>query len=237
MRLNFFLGTCLSVVLACFAAPALADSAATANAAMDALGRGDNAAAVNLFSQVIAAGDLSREDQESAYFERGQAYMNMGALDRAVGDFRAALKLKPDDDAAMNGLQQALTAQAQNQARAEAAQAQAAQQAEPPAPPPPPPLSAAVLDGVWEFHLCGEMARGIGNVTFSNVSGTSATMSGGVRTSPLDMQVFKRATIDGLDLKLEGWNGIIRMAYYGAITSPTHIQSRSRNCNWYAEKQ
>ncbi len=208
----------------------MADSIANANAGMDALKRGDNATAIVLFTQAITPGDLSREDQESAYFERGQAYLNSGQFELAVGDFRAALKLKPDDDGAMNGLEQAVKAKTE----AEHAQLLAEQQP-PPAPEPaaPPPLGAADFEGVWQLNFCGS---GTGDVIISTPAAGAADVSGAIQTSPMDTYQFKSAKIDGLDIDIRAVDLFIAFHLKGKLISPTRLISTDKRCAWYADK-
>jgi tetratricopeptide (TPR) repeat protein len=232
-------------------APAWADSAANANAGMDALGRGDYATAVALFSQAISAGDLSPADQESAYLERGHAYLGERRYDLAQADFRQAIKLRPDDDAAMAGLElslkkqqaqadaatQAQAQQAQAEADARARQAQAEAEAQQAAAAPP-PLTSAALEGTWTLHLCAEMGvKGEGRVNFFAVTPTSARMSGSVRTTPVDIQAFQSAQIDGLSLDMRAINIFVPGHWHGRLVSPVLIQSIDSNCNWHADKR
>jgi len=68
-----------------------------ANAGMDALNAGDYAKAVQLFARALHSKQLSSADAESAYVERGKAYLGEHANKLAVADFDHALKLNPDD--------------------------------------------------------------------------------------------------------------------------------------------
>jgi tetratricopeptide (TPR) repeat protein len=87
---------------------ACADAIADANAGADALAAGQYAKAVQLFTKAIGSKQLSPDDLESAYVERGKAYLGEHNDKLAAADFDRALKLKPDD-------QEAVTLRAQKQ--------------------------------------------------------------------------------------------------------------------------
>jgi tetratricopeptide (TPR) repeat protein len=82
--------------------PQLARAAAAddANAGMDALNAGQYAKAVTLFTRALKSKRLSAEDTESAYVERGKAYLGEHKETLALADFDAALKLNPSDQEA-----------------------------------------------------------------------------------------------------------------------------------------
>ncbi len=86
---------------------AIAGAADVANEGLDALKNGDYQRAVTLFTRAINSGGLSHDDKEFAYFERGTAYLKLGNKTSAATDFRRALKLKPDDQDAQAGLDEA----------------------------------------------------------------------------------------------------------------------------------
>lgn len=53
------------------------------------------------FSQVLGPlSELPGSDRHDAYFGRGQAYAELGAFDKAIGDFNEAIRLSPNDAAA-----------------------------------------------------------------------------------------------------------------------------------------
>ena len=63
---------------------------------ISASNRQDDDQAISLFSSALAAGDLSASLQPVAYFDRGRAYLRGEQCERALADFSAALKLRPD---------------------------------------------------------------------------------------------------------------------------------------------
>lgn len=95
-----------------FAAPLQAGSLDDLKTATAAAEKGVSDEAIRLFSQAIAAGDLSPDDQVTAYKGRGSLYLNKsliadafqrrdearGLRDNSVADFSAALRLKADDN-------------------------------------------------------------------------------------------------------------------------------------------
>jgi len=88
--------------------PAIAAPVDDANAAETALGQGDNDTAIRLFTRAIASGQLSADDRESAYAERGKAYLAKGNLAAAISDLRHAVQMKPGDADAQQTLAAAL---------------------------------------------------------------------------------------------------------------------------------
>ena len=56
----------------------------------------DQSDAIRLYSRALASGDLSHDDQAIAHFDRGIAFRKSGQIRRAIGDFDAALRLKPN---------------------------------------------------------------------------------------------------------------------------------------------
>lgn len=65
-------------------------------AGLAAEGRNDHNEAVSLYSRALASGDLTRNTQAIVHFDRGIAFRKMGQTHRAIGDFDAALRLKPN---------------------------------------------------------------------------------------------------------------------------------------------
>lgn len=80
-------------------------------AGVEALKRGSYDEAIRLFTKAIKGGDLTNDDLEFAYFNRGQAYLDKGDKKHAIADLKQAVRLKPDDTDAQNSLQQALSKQ------------------------------------------------------------------------------------------------------------------------------
>jgi len=94
----------LSVTLAALAlvvGQALADPPQGEKAGLEALSRGDNDAAVRLFTQVLLYGSPARADRELAYVERAQAFLALGRDSDALADAGRALALNPRDVEAM----------------------------------------------------------------------------------------------------------------------------------------
>jgi tetratricopeptide (TPR) repeat protein len=71
-----------------------------ANAGMDALNASQYAKAVLLFTRAIQSKKLAPADTESAYVERGKAYLGERNAKLAAADFDHALKLNPGDEEA-----------------------------------------------------------------------------------------------------------------------------------------
>ena len=76
-------------------------------AGLKALQSGGYDEAIRLFTRAIDAGDLSADDREFAYLNRGKAYLAKGDRKDAVVDLRQAANLKPDDNEARDALQSA----------------------------------------------------------------------------------------------------------------------------------
>jgi tetratricopeptide (TPR) repeat protein len=90
----------LVTTLASMPLAAMADAVADANAGADALAAGQYAKAVQLFTSAILSKKLSSDDLESAYVERGKAYLGEHENKLAAADFDRALKLSPGDQEA-----------------------------------------------------------------------------------------------------------------------------------------
>ena len=88
------LALALSVVLT---TAAWAGSIEDGNAGLAALNRGAYDEAIRLFTRALKAGDLSSDDQEFAYLNRGKAYLARGDERLALSDLHKAAELKPDD--------------------------------------------------------------------------------------------------------------------------------------------
>jgi tetratricopeptide (TPR) repeat protein len=89
-------------------AAAAADGRSYGNDGLEALNRGANDDAVDLFSKAIRAGDLHGDDLEFAYASRGRAYLRKGDISNAVMDLDRARRMKPDDPDAQGDLSTAL---------------------------------------------------------------------------------------------------------------------------------
>ena len=76
---------------------ATADPVADGNAGMEALNRGDNAAAIQLFTRALQSGALAPSDRELAYVRRAQADLALGNKTTALADANQALALDADD--------------------------------------------------------------------------------------------------------------------------------------------
>jgi len=92
------------------AAPALAGAEDDANAGLDAMKQGNFAKAVQMFTRAILSGKLPADEREYAYTQRGAAYLELHNKAAATLDFEHALKIKPDDQDAIDGLAQARAA-------------------------------------------------------------------------------------------------------------------------------
>jgi tetratricopeptide (TPR) repeat protein len=57
--------------------------------------RGDHQGAITRYTQALASGSLSKENQAIAYNNRGNAYDDMGDTAKAVADYDQALRLNP----------------------------------------------------------------------------------------------------------------------------------------------
>ena len=84
-----------------------ADAIADAKAGLDALNRGDNTSAVSLFTKALGSGHLAKSDKELAYAKRAQAYLALGAKDKALSDANRALAMDPNDSEAAAARDQA----------------------------------------------------------------------------------------------------------------------------------
>jgi tetratricopeptide (TPR) repeat protein len=100
-------------LVACALALSLASSAAYAGGAedgeagLDALNQGNYDQAISLFTRALADRRLVPEDRVLAYVSRGQAYLEKGDGRDAAADFEQALRLKPGNTEAKDGLEQA----------------------------------------------------------------------------------------------------------------------------------
>jgi tetratricopeptide (TPR) repeat protein len=96
---NLWLAAGAAVVLA--AAAANANPLDDAKAGMQAYDKGDNPAAVRLFTSAINSHRLLRSDQELAYVKRAQAHIALGQGQAALADSYSALNLDPADSEAI----------------------------------------------------------------------------------------------------------------------------------------
>jgi tetratricopeptide (TPR) repeat protein len=87
-----------AAVLALAAGPALATALTDAQAGMEALERGDNATAIQLFTRALdAQPGLKGPDRELAFVKRAEAQLAAGQKQLAAADAAEALKLAPND--------------------------------------------------------------------------------------------------------------------------------------------
>jgi tetratricopeptide (TPR) repeat protein len=84
----------LSLVL-CFVSLGWAGGIDDINAGLAAYNRGEYDEAIRLYTQAIAAGDLSQENLHVAYVNRGSAWHRKGDYDRAIADYTKAIELDP----------------------------------------------------------------------------------------------------------------------------------------------
>jgi len=87
----------LAAAMALGSGAAFADPLSDAKAGLDALNRGDNDAAIRLFSEALNAGGLAPSDMELAYVKRAEAYAAEKNVASASSDLDAAAKLDPTD--------------------------------------------------------------------------------------------------------------------------------------------
>lgn len=97
MRLVF-----LILMFACafsiFGARAVANAVDDINAGAAASNRGDYDEAIRLFTQALNSGQLSSQNREIAFSNRGISWFNKGEYDKAIADYDEALRLNPQDD-------------------------------------------------------------------------------------------------------------------------------------------
>jgi tetratricopeptide (TPR) repeat protein len=108
-----------------------AGGVADGEAGLKALQSGAYGEAIRLFTRAINAGDLSADDREFAYLNRGKAYLAKADQKDAAADLRQALSLKPDDTEARSALNSALAASGVNEISQAASPAQSTQSAPP----------------------------------------------------------------------------------------------------------
>lgn len=91
----------IAAAFALFSGAAIADGYQDFNAGVAAKNRGDETGAIAYLSSALAAPDLSDPLRATAYLARGATYAKIGKFDAAAADFSAAIKLHPDDIAAL----------------------------------------------------------------------------------------------------------------------------------------
>jgi tetratricopeptide (TPR) repeat protein len=89
---------------------ALAPPPGSAEAGLEAMGRGDNEAAVHEFTQALLYGSQARSDRELAYVKRAEAFLALRRNSDALADARRALALDPGDAEALEVRGDALAA-------------------------------------------------------------------------------------------------------------------------------
>jgi tetratricopeptide (TPR) repeat protein len=100
-----------TLLVAVLASAAYAGGVEDGNAGLQALNSGAYDEAIRLFTRALRPSELTGDDREFAYLNRGKAYVAKGDFDHAIADFKQALRLKPDDNDAQDALQAALTRQ------------------------------------------------------------------------------------------------------------------------------
>lgn len=88
-------------------AVALAEPVGDRNAGLTAMEFGRYDAAVRLFTRALKSAQLTREDREQAYFQRGVAYLHLRQFARAKADLRRAVAIEPRDIEAADALEMA----------------------------------------------------------------------------------------------------------------------------------
>jgi len=101
----YLVGCALAISLASSAA--YAGGAEDGEAGLNALNEGNYDQAISLFTRALADRRLVPEDRVLAYVSRGQAYIGKGDGRDAAADFEQALRLKPGNKDAKDGLEQA----------------------------------------------------------------------------------------------------------------------------------
>jgi tetratricopeptide (TPR) repeat protein len=104
-----FTSLILALALSTFAC---ATGVADGEAGLQAFNRGAYDEAIRLFTRALNARDLSQDDREFAYFNRGNAYLRKGDATDAVADLREAVRISPADADAQGALREALAGQA-----------------------------------------------------------------------------------------------------------------------------
>jgi tetratricopeptide (TPR) repeat protein len=89
-------------VFGLIAGPVLADPLGDAKAGLEALNRGDNEAAVRLFTQALDSGGMTSADRELAYLKRAEAYAAERDTARSLADLDQAQALYPNDQEAVS---------------------------------------------------------------------------------------------------------------------------------------
>ncbi|MGD0143324.1 MAG: tetratricopeptide repeat protein [Rhizomicrobium sp.] len=102
-------GLWLSMMALTATTVAYAGAVEDGTAGLAALNRGSYDEAIRLFTRALKSGELSPEDREFAYLNRGNAYLAKNDFKDAVADLRKAVELKPDDSDAQASLQAALS--------------------------------------------------------------------------------------------------------------------------------
>jgi tetratricopeptide (TPR) repeat protein len=94
----------LAAASLCVAGAAVADDG---DEGLAALNRGDFATAIPLLTRALKSRDLSDQNREYAYFNRGMAYLYTDRYPQASADLSKALELNPSDSEAQHALERA----------------------------------------------------------------------------------------------------------------------------------
>ena len=97
------------LALICLAQPARAGALDDVRAGNDAFRQKQYEEAIGDFGKAIASGQLSDTALAITYNNRGVTYGEVGDFGRAIADYEAALKLKPEDETTLKNLRVALT--------------------------------------------------------------------------------------------------------------------------------
>jgi tetratricopeptide (TPR) repeat protein len=89
-------------VFGLIAGPVLADPLSDAKAGLEALNRGDNEAAIHLFTQALDSGGMTSADRELAYVKRAEAYAAEHNTAQSLADLDQAQALYPNDQEAVS---------------------------------------------------------------------------------------------------------------------------------------
>lgn len=94
---NFWVAGLLFGAAALLCAPAQASGVEDANGGLMALNDGTFDKAIERFTHAIQSGELSGDDLEFAYYNRGVAFLWNGNFNDALADLKIATRMKPDD--------------------------------------------------------------------------------------------------------------------------------------------
>jgi tetratricopeptide (TPR) repeat protein len=110
MRLKTIALALVTVLTIC--GTAMAGAVDDGNAGLEALNAGDFDKAIALFTRALNSGQLTGDDKEFAYLNRGKAYAAKHNYVKAVADLKQAVRINPADDDAKAALAEAQASRA-----------------------------------------------------------------------------------------------------------------------------